>query len=184
MRLIGGFALAMVAAGCGEPAAGAPASSNAPPARPPVELWIGGDVHLGDDTSPRLAAIAPVLDGAVGIVNLEGPVAPAAPSGSGVRLHNAPPALASLRSAGVRAAGIANNHALDAGAEGPDRTARELGDAGLAPFGLGAGPAILEIAGRRIVVTAHELGRGAPPANLGDELRAARAKGDVLVSTF
>ncbi len=184
MKAAAGLLLAALTAGCSEPAAGAPASSTAPPDPPPIELWLGGDVHLSDDTSARLAAIAPVTDGAAGIINLEGPVAPAVPSGTGVRLHNAPPTLVSLQSAGVRAAGIANNHSLDAGPDGPKRTARELLEAGLAPAGLDAGPAVLEISGRRVVVTAHDLGRGAPPANLGDELGAARARGDVLVATF
>lgn len=184
MRVVASVALAAFAVGCGEPAVGAPAPSTVPSAPSPIELWIGGDAHLGDDGSGRLSEIAPVLDGAVGIVNLEGPVAPATPPGSGVRLHNAPRALGSLRSAGVRAAGIANNHGLDSGPEGPERTARELRAAGITPAGLDAGAAVLEIAGRRVVVTAHDLGRGAPPANLGDELGAARARGDVLVSTF
>jgi poly-gamma-glutamate capsule biosynthesis protein CapA/YwtB (metallophosphatase superfamily) len=178
------LALAVFAAGCGEPAAGVPASSSPQPDSAPVELWIGGDVHLGDDTSARLSGLDAAIAGAVGIINLEGPVAAAAPSGAGVRLHNVPPALASLRSVGVRVAGIANNHSLDAGPEGPERTAQELREAGLVPAGLDAGPAVIAVAGRRIVVTAHDLGRGAPPANLGDELAAARAKSDVLVATF
>src|SRR5271168_4961455 len=84
-----------------------------------VRLWIGGDVNLGNAKDPVLKPLEDILKGAAGIVNLEGPVAEPSPSGKKLKLTNPPEALAQLREAGVRAAGIANNHALDAGATGP-----------------------------------------------------------------
>src|SRR5689334_4825657 len=40
----------------------------------PVELWLGGDVNLGDGGRGQLSDIAGIVQGAAGIVNLEGPV--------------------------------------------------------------------------------------------------------------
>src|SRR5688572_22250209 len=81
----------------------------------PVDLWLGGDVHLGDGGRGVLRALSPLTAGAVGVVNLEGPAASAAVAGPGIRLYNAREALSELSSIGVRLAGIANNHAGDAG---------------------------------------------------------------------
>jgi hypothetical protein len=54
---------------------------------------------------------------------------------------------------------------------------------GIAPAGGAAGPGVLSVGERRVVVTAHDLTDGVPAA-LADELHAARAQGDALVSTF
>jgi hypothetical protein len=43
--------------------------------KPSVELWLGGDVNLGDGGRGQLQGIAGIVQGAVGIVNLEDPVA-------------------------------------------------------------------------------------------------------------
>src|SRR5271169_3011348 len=81
-----------------------------------VRLWIGGDVNLGTANNPVLKPLEDILKGAVGIVNLEGPAAEQVPSGKKLILINAPETLSQLRDVGVRVAGIANNHSLDAGA--------------------------------------------------------------------
>src|SRR2546421_684598 len=39
-----------------------------------AELWLGGDVNLGDGGKEQLKAISAMVAGAIGIVNLEGPV--------------------------------------------------------------------------------------------------------------
>jgi poly-gamma-glutamate synthesis protein (capsule biosynthesis protein) len=139
-----------------------------------VELWIGGDVHVGNApvSLPQLAE----LGDALGIINLEGPVS------DGVRegLANSPSSLPALHAAGVRVAGIANNHADDAGIDG-----RAVTRAALSAHGISPTPSVLTLGfgEQRIAVTAHDLTAGVPAA-LSDELHAARAQGDVLVSTF
>jgi hypothetical protein len=149
----------------------------------PVELWVGGDIHLGDRAAGGLDPLSSALSGASGIINLEGPIGDAPTPGEGVRLVNAPSSVAALYSAGVRVAGIANNHAADRGPQGPSETAAALRAGGVLPAGGPAGPAVLTIHGTRVVITAHDLGGGVP-AGLSGELMDARALGDVLLSTF
>ncbi|HKE20322.1 MAG TPA: CapA family protein [Kofleriaceae bacterium] len=165
MRL---FVVTLLIAGC----AGDPA---------PAELWLGGDVHVGARLEGRLAPLAEIVGGAAGVVNLEGPVGAGAEASTERRLVNAPGALAELRAAGVRAVGIANNHAGDLGPAGRVGTERAARAAGLAP--VGPTGAVLEVGGVRVVVTAHDLGGGVPP-HLAADLAAARARGDALVATF
>ncbi len=90
-----------------------------------ARLWLGGDVFLGAGGRGALTGIPAIVGGAPGIVNLEGPVGDGGARGEPLRLTHARGALAELRAAGVAAAGIANNHARDAG---PDFTPKELGD--------------------------------------------------------
>ena len=40
-----------------------------------AELWLGGDVNLGDSGRGQLQGISGIVQGSTGIVNLEGPVA-------------------------------------------------------------------------------------------------------------
>jgi len=150
-----------------------------------LNLLLAGDLQAG--ASPP-AALLDGIGGAFGdaavVVNLEGPIADIASTTSGgdVVLASSRDALPMLRRAGVRAAGIANNHAGDAGDGGDRATAAALRDAGILPAGLAAGAAILDANGERIAITAHDLTDGVP-ASLRDELRAARSQG-TLVATF
>lgn len=137
---------------------------------------------MGDRAAGRLDALGPLLSGATGVINLEGPVSPEPSTGEGVRLHNDPAALGALHDAGVRVVGIANNHAMDAG-EGAPSTAAALREAGLVPAGLDAAEAVVVVRGKKVAVTAHDLARGAPPT-LRDDLARAASKADVLVATF
>ncbi|MEQ9324172.1 MAG: CapA family protein [Polyangiaceae bacterium] len=124
------------------------------------------------------------LAGAVGVANLEGPVGEAPPCDEGkVCLANARERLAAARRAGLSVLGIANNHALDRGPDGPDRTAAVLRELGFGPCGGPAGPAYVVRGGRGVAVTAHDLGAGLP-ARLADELMVARRRADDLVATF
>ncbi len=146
----------------------------------PARLWLGGDVNLNGGDERALDPLRPLIAGAPGFVNLEGPVV-AAPTS--LKLWNDPRALPALRATGVRAAGIANNHTRDADADGPARSARALHAAGLLTAGGRDGAAIVTTGGLRVVITAHDLTNGVPPT-LADELRTARAAGDRLVTTF
>jgi poly-gamma-glutamate synthesis protein (capsule biosynthesis protein) len=98
-------------------------------------------------------------------------------------LLQAPRALGELRAAGVVVAGIANNHARDAGPDGGAATARALAGFGVHAAGGAAGAAIVALGRLNVVVTAHDLEAGVPKG-LRDDLVAARRRGDALVATF
>jgi poly-gamma-glutamate synthesis protein (capsule biosynthesis protein) len=149
-----------------------------------ADLWLGGDVNLGDGGRGQLQDISGIVQGATGIVNLEGPVAEHAQLKTGrLRLWNAPKALPEISAVNVKIGGIANNHAGDAGIKGPERSAASLREHGILPAGGPAGPALLQLNGITIAVTAHDLTNGVP-ANLAEDLASARSRADVLVATF
>jgi len=147
-----------------------------------AELWLGGDVNLGDGGRGQLKGIASMVAGATGIVNLEGPVSQKLAQDR-LRLWNAPSALPELSAIGIRFAGIANNHASDAGESGMQQTVNSLRATDILPAGGTAGAAFLSINGIMVAVTAHDLSNGVP-AQLGSELAEARRRSDVLVATF
>lgn len=158
-----------------------------------ADLWLAGDVSLGDGGRGQLQSISGIVQGATGIVNLEGPVTERPPLKAGsLRLWNSPKALAEILALNVKAAGIANNHAGDAGPHGPQQSATTLLEHGIAPAGGPAGVALFEVNGLMIALTAHDLTHGVP-ANLGEELAAAKRQAvvggvvrpvDVLIATF
>jgi poly-gamma-glutamate synthesis protein (capsule biosynthesis protein) len=158
-----------------------------------ADLWLGGDVSLGDGGRGQLQGISGIVQGSAGIVNLEGPVAERRPLKVGsLRLWNSPKALAEISALNVKVAGIANNHAGNAGAGGPRQSAARLLEGNILPAGGPAGAAIFEVNGLVIAVTAHDLTRGVP-ANLAEELTAAKKRTvmdggvhpvDVLIATF
>jgi poly-gamma-glutamate capsule biosynthesis protein CapA/YwtB (metallophosphatase superfamily) len=164
--------------------AGPAARSSFQERQKPADLWLGGDVNLGDGGSGQLQGIFGIVQGAAGIVNLEGPVA--ARRGlkrSGLRLWNAPQALAEVRASNVNVAGIANNHSTDSGAQSLKQTAEQLRRHSILPAGGPAGSAVMDVSGISIAVTAHDLTHGVPP-NLATELAGARRRANVLVATF
>lgn len=131
-------------------------TSPAPPEK--AELWIGGDVHLGlSAPSGRIDAIAALFPGAIGVVNLEGPVGTAS---AAAKLVNGAASLEELARARVKVAGIANNHRLDFGLEGVATTRAALGARGIAAAS--EEPVFLELAGGRVAITAHDLPSSAP----------------------
>ena len=136
-----------------------------------AELWIGGDVNLGDGGKAQLQNITGMVQGASGIVSLEGAVTDRLETKDYLRLWNAPTALAELSAAQVKVAGLANNHAFDAQAFGPEEAAKELRDRGILPAGAVAGTAWFEVNGVSVAVTAHDLTRGVPE-NLETDLAA------------
>src|ERR1700746_557523 len=120
-----------------------------------LELWLGGDVNLGDGGKGQLQGIAGMVQGIPGIVNLEGTVSERLPNEGHLRLWNAPAAVSELSVLNVKVAGVANNHASDAGATGPEQTMKVLREHGILPAGGAAGAAMLEINGITVAVTAH-----------------------------
>lgn len=150
----------------------------------PADLWLGGDINLGDGGRGQLQGISGIVQGAAGIVNLEGPVAERGKlNRSGLRLWNSLQALPELTAINVNVAGIANNHSTDAGAAGPRQTAEQLRGHAILPAGGRAGSAVIMVSGISIAITAHDLTHGVPP-NLAADLAAARRRAEVLVATF
>jgi poly-gamma-glutamate capsule biosynthesis protein CapA/YwtB (metallophosphatase superfamily) len=147
-----------------------------------AEIWLGGDVNLGDGGHRQLQSIAKMVPGDAGIINLEGAVA-TTPQSDKFVLWNSPLALSELSAIGVRVAGIANNHVADLDPNGPQRSAEILRTLGFLPAGGPAGPALLKINGVSIAITAHDLTNGVPQS-LQADLAAARRQADLLISTF
>lgn len=182
MRRIAAALAALLA--CGRPH---DPSDSKPAGR--AELWFGGDVHLGPGGKRALAPLAAAMRPAAGIVNLEGPIDPrgeqggALREGETIRLFNGPAAAKELAEARILAASIANNHAGDAGPEGPAETARTLLRAGVSPFGGSAKVAVIERGGLQIALAGYDLGAGVPPG-LASELKLTRLSGDALVVSF
>lgn len=156
----------------------------------PLELWIGGDVHLGVGGLARpLEPLGFLLGEALGVVNLEGPVREGVAgderSGDAVRLANSSPRLGALAAAGVVAASVANNHALDFGEAGEADTVAAVRAAGLGAVGGSAGPCPIE---RRdltpaVVVTSHDLSGPGVLLGIASELEEAARHGP-LISLF
>lgn len=153
---------------------------RAPRART-VEVWLGGDVHLGgkladpEAVAARLAPLAAHTRG-VGIVNLEGAAGDTLDAPPD-RLFNHPFSIRGLARAGVLVAGIANNHARDGD---PGATAEAVRAADLIPAGLAAGPAVVIRDGVRLVIAAHAVDE-TPADELRTSLAASRRRGDVLI---
>jgi len=166
-------------AGCAAKPAAGPAGAA---------LWLGGDVHLGARGFEVLAALPDLTHGEPLAVNLEGPIGDGAEDSSAQRLVNGRQAPAALARAGVRVAGVENNHDDDLGSGGRAATKKALVAAGLLPAGappaLGSfGPAVLQVGGRPVQVFAVDL-RAGVPAGLAQALRDARRPGDTLVVMF
>lgn len=128
----------MLAAGCFGGCA-----RHTTPERPTV-LWFGGDVHFGERGGAALESLA--LDGPL-IVNLEGPISTQLRPSSANALFNPPDSATRLKSANVIAAGVDNNHAMDDGVIGLERTRAALQQYDVAPLGSAsiAGLAILQV---------------------------------------
>ena len=124
--------------------------SATPSANPTVTLVLGGDVLLGRGVAKRAQRVGwgrllgdatrLLRRGDLAIVNLESPLGPCLPGGTAraPRLCGDPRGLTALKAAGVDAASLANNHALDAGPEGLRRTAGLLRRVGIRPLGVQA----------------------------------------------
>ncbi len=148
------------------------------------------------------AALAPALGAAdVGFANLEFPVGEPGwvSPGRAPGFYHDPEVPAALARAGVRVVSLANNHLMDCGRRGLDRTLEACAAAGLAAVGAGrtldeaCRPARLEVAGRRVVVlayatpSAHRARPDRPgvaplePARMAADLLRWRGEADLLV---
>ena len=175
------FGLLTVASGCrsdSQPAwrdappavrSSAPAGPSGP-ARPPateLRLAFAGDVHftgrtagLLDEPQTAFGPIADVLrDADLTVVNLETAVTDrGTPEPKQYHFRAPASAYAALRAAGVDAASIANNHALDYGRVGLSDTLDAAGAAGFPVFGAGRDvteaytPWLTTVRGTRIAV--------------------------------
>ncbi len=147
-----------------------PAPTAATPS-PPRTVTIGlvGDLMFARDVAALMEErgagypferVAPLFEGVDLLVgNLEGTFTDRGTPLDKVYTFRAPPALAAgLGGAGFGAVSLANNHALDFGAEGLAGTRAALGAAGVAHFGAGAGEAeasralVLEAGGLRVAL--------------------------------
>lgn len=146
-----------------------------------TELWLAGDLHLGENPRTSLfSALAPLTEGAIGIVNLEGAVAERphspAPDALHPRLLNPASSLHLLAPAGIRLVSTANNHANDGGS--PAQTVAALHAQGVQAAGvLGVGRY------KNITLAAWDL-EAALPSDLECQLRSLRAQTEVLVVAF
>ena len=156
---------------------------------PPLTLWLAGDVHFGQQTDDLLAPIAAATAGAIGIVNLEGPVGMG--ESTGARLVNTADALPVLVAHGVAVASVRNNHMNDLGDQGVRHTRAALTRAGIQPADADhpgePALAVIERAGLSLAVLAHDLSPVREQEALGDmrplmqqALAAARARADLV----
>jgi hypothetical protein len=133
----------------------------------PVTLAFGGDVHFEGRLAALLApdglaALQPVLGAAdVAVVNLETAI-----TARGVEqpkiyhFRTTPAALVTLQRAGVDAVSLANNHAVDYGADGLADTLGAQASSPIPMIGIGAdatrafAPAVFDVRGTRVAVIA------------------------------
>jgi poly-gamma-glutamate capsule biosynthesis protein CapA/YwtB (metallophosphatase superfamily) len=176
------------------------ACSGAPPRSEAVVL-LGGDVHGHSPVAEVLAAggdpfvaVRPLLAEAdVVAVNLETPVGSGGePADKAIHFRADPRLLERLVRAGVDVVNLANNHAMDYGADLLAQTVAAAEEAGLAVVGVGPdedgafAPAVLEAAGRRVAVLGMTdvvpdgwaAGEGWGVASALDHERAVRAVTD------
>lgn len=152
--------------------------------RAPIRLWLAGDLHVGGALADALDDL-PELVGSerVGFVNLEGPIATQQPRGDGLRLFNHPAVIEKLRQSRIRAASVANNHALDAGQAGHLATIEQLRRGQVTPVGGRAGVAMLKAFGQNIAWVAHGL-PGEVTAAFGQAIAHARGSADFVVGSL
>ncbi|HNH49378.1 MAG TPA: CapA family protein, partial [Myxococcota bacterium] len=146
-----------------------------------TELWLAGDLHLGEKpTAALLSPLLPLTEGAIGIVNLEGAVADAphspAPDALHPRLLNPASSLDLLAPAGIRIVSTANNHATDGGSHAQTIAALQaVGVQAAGPLGVGRY--------KRVTLSAWDLEAGLP-VDLEAQLRSLRSQTEVLVVAF
>ncbi|MEJ3744231.1 CapA family protein [Actinomycetes bacterium KLBMP 9797] len=148
-------------------AAPAPSPSPSSVVTPEITLAFGGDVHftgrtarLLGDPATAFGPIAPALSGAdLALVNLETAVtARGRPEPKRYHFRAPASAYAALRAAGIDAASLANNHALDYGQVGLLDTLDSAKRTGFPVFGAGRDvdsayrPWVTEVRGTRIAV--------------------------------
>lgn len=199
------------------PPASAP-PTDAPPAKAtaagPLTLAFGGDVHFDDQLAPLLAdpqaalsPLRPYLSAAdIAVVNLETAItARGRPAPKTYHFRAPPTALAAVAAAGVDVVSLANNHAVDYGADGFADTLQARRASPIPMVGIGhneadaLSPAVVTVKGRRVAVlgatqvpdwtaaiwnatrTRGGVAVARPIEQLAAAVRAARRRADVVV---
>ena len=185
-RLYFWFTVAMLSVAClscsrsdTEPTLKQKAPKQTAPKKASLKLWFGGDVHIGPELNRLTEGVA--LGGAMGIVNLEGPIAPGLSvemNSRGVRLRNAPGTADILHAAGVGIVSLANNHRLDWGTAGLKSTRRALHSAAIST--VGGNTHVIQHDSWKLGLVARELGSstGRP---IADAVRAVVAPSDLVI---
>ncbi len=154
--------------------------------RAPTVLWLAGDTHFGDSHSPLFSQHPESLNGAIGIVNLEGPVRAAATDVSEQHLRTSAHALQTLIAAGVQVVSIANNHRLDDGVEGYTETQRLIRSAGLRVAGVDPAPTVLHTPNGTVGILALDLSSQDPidPNTITAQVARSKRECDWTVVAF
>lgn len=218
-----GASSAAISAPTGGTAPAAPTATTPGPVTPtadptadpdrPITLAFGGDVHFSAqlealvDRPGSLAELKPVLGAAdLAMVNLETAITDrGSPEPKKFHFRTSPQALVRLQESGVDVVTMANNHAVDYGADGLTDTLAAKQDSPIPVVGVGAdddeayAPAYLQVRGSTVAVLgatqvpdwtlAHwsaSSSRGgvaaaASSSKLAAAVRRARAKADVVV---
>jgi membrane-bound lytic murein transglycosylase B len=182
------------------------ATAGEPPPVTPLKVTAVGDVNLGTDFPSTdylppdggaglLSPVHELLQGDVVFGNLEGPLADGGesakcgPASRNCFAFRTPTAYGKwLKAAGFNVLSLANNHALDFGAEGRESTVRVLDGLGIAHSGAPGSVARLEVRGRRIALVAFTTSEHSN--NLLEVEAAARfvaelvAAGDLVIVSF
>jgi poly-gamma-glutamate synthesis protein (capsule biosynthesis protein) len=98
----------------------------------PLVVAAGGDLQLGSHTSPEQLAGLRILDGDLRFANLEGPITARGREDEGAQKFAARLEMGGGLRGRLDVVSLANNHALDQGAEGRDDTIRALSQMGIA----------------------------------------------------
>ncbi|MFL5347424.1 MAG: CapA family protein [Hyalangium sp.] len=159
----------------------------------PLTVSAAGDLQTSASTpEAQVAPLASLLQGDVRFLNLEGPLTASghesglAQDGTpvGQPKFNAPPGVARWLHGRVDVVSLANNHALDQGAQGLAETVEHLRAQGLQAATASTDAEVVR-GGRRVRLIAREVSEGwseAESSALEARVREARAAGPVLVS--
>ena len=149
-------------------------------------------------------AVRPLLRrAAIGLANLEGPIAREAEKQERNYSYRVKPkATKAMLNAGINVVTLANNHLLDCGREGVLETLQALSEVGVAAIGAGVNkqaahaPAILHAGDRRVGLLGYYWNRRTsargswpgsamdPPEDLTGDIGALKGKVDRIVATF
>ncbi|MFI6444067.1 CapA family protein [Kitasatospora sp. NPDC050543] len=160
------------ATGSADPAPGAPSASPTVP-RPDGSITVAfaGDVHFEGRTAGRLAVTAPeqalgpisrtISEADLAVLNLETAITErGAPEPKLYTFRTSPKALTALRDSGVDVVSLANNHAVDFGADGLADTLAAKESSPIPVVGLGRNakeayaPYVITIRGVKVAVVA------------------------------
>jgi poly-gamma-glutamate synthesis protein (capsule biosynthesis protein) len=151
---------------------------------------VAQEIDVRRGASPWMELSAELHHADLVMGNLEGSIGTPAQCGAPLELCFAdePRFLPFLKEAGFSAAGIANNHSGDLGAQGRLQTRAALTAAGVVPIGMPESPAFVSLGARTVAIVALNLVPGRdgavdaiPSWQISQKLRLARAVADWTV---